>query len=248
MGQLLIRARKERLTKTTREPKPTLDPTDARLAHGVFTLRESARYLGISNSTLHSWARPSRSRRPLITLLPAAGREASVPFIGFAEAYVLSAFRGAGVPMQRIRPAVEQLEAQIGVGYALASKRLYTDGAEVLYDYATKKSDGDLLELTVVRTGQKQFSDLITRYLRQVTYGDDGWATELRLPTYGDAAVVVNPRRGFGLPLLASGGARVEDLVDRFVAGDSVADIADDFEVPERDVENVIRVATRAAA
>jgi hypothetical protein len=41
----------------------------------------------------------------------------------------------------------------------------------------------------------------------------------------------------FGLPLVVHGGARVEDLVDRFVAGDSVADIAYDFDVPSEEVE-----------
>ncbi len=61
-----------------------------------------------------------------------------MPFIGFAEAYVLSVFRRAGVPMQRIRPAVEVLSSGIGVDHALASRRLYTDGAEVLYDYASR--------------------------------------------------------------------------------------------------------------
>ena len=75
----------------------------------------------------------------MVTALPARGREATLPFIGFAEAYVLSAFRHAGVPMQRIRPAVD--------------------------------------------------------YLRCVTYGDDGWASQLRLPSYEHAKVTVNPRR-----------------------------------------------------
>ena len=85
-------------------------------------------------------------------------------------------------------------------------------------------------------------------YLERITYGDDGWATGVRLPTYERAEVVVDPRRAFGLPLVLHGGARVEDLVDRFVAGDRVGDIADDFGVPEEEVEDVIRVATRAAA
>ncbi len=149
--------------------------------------------------------------------------------------------------MQRIRPAVELLASEIGVDHALASERLYTDGAEVLYDYATKQ-DGDFLELTVVRTGQKQFSDLVREYLQRVTYGDDGWVAELELPTYQHALVIVNPRRAFGFPLLVHGGARVEDLVDRFKAGETVAEIADDFAVPESEVEDVIRVATRAVA
>ena len=85
----------------------TIGEGDPRVARAVFTLREAASYLGLPNSTLHSWARPGGAAKPIITCFPTHGREATVPFIGFAEAYVLSAFRRAGVPMQRIRPAVE---------------------------------------------------------------------------------------------------------------------------------------------
>ena len=138
------------------------------------------------------------------------------------------------------------LASTIGVKHALASKRLYTDSAEVLYDYAYER-DEDLLELTVVRTGQRQFSELVRDYLRRIK-GDGGWPTGVRLPIYEHAEVVVDTRPAFGLPLVGHGGARVEDLVDRFVAGDTRADIADDFGVPEEEVEDVIRVATRAAA
>ncbi len=222
-------------------------PDDPRLTHAIFTLTEAAAYLGLPKSTLHSWARP-RDGMPIITCLPAHRRRATVPFIGFAESYVLAAFRRAGVPMQRIRPAVDVLGRGIGVEHALASKRLYTDGAEVLYDYASAEGDEELGGLTVVRTGQRQFAELVRDYLKRITYGSDGWATQVRLPIYAHAEVIVNPRRAFGLPLLVNGGARVEDLVDRFVAGDALSAIADDFGVPEAEVEDVIRVATRAAA
>lgn len=230
-----------------RQRQGSIKRDDPRVSRPILTLRESATYLGVPRSTLHNWARPAGRESPLITCFPPQGREATVPFIGFAEAYVLSAFRKAGVPMQRIRPAVEVLADTIGVEHALASQRLYTDGAEVLYDYAHER-DEDLLELTVVRTGQRQFSELVRDYLRRIKYGDDGWPTRVRLPIYEHAEVIVDTRRAFGLPLVVHGGARVEDLVDRFVAGDTLADIADDFGVPEEEVEDVIRVATRAAA
>jgi uncharacterized protein (DUF433 family) len=220
---------------------------DARLSRAIFTLREAAGYLDVPKSTIHAWARPPAGK-PLITVFPRRGAQATVPFIGFAEAYVLAVFRRAGVPLQRIRPAVEALSRNIGLEHALASKRLYTDGAEVLYDYANKRNEGDLLELVVVRTGQHQFSEIVRDYLKRITYGSDGWATRVRLPSYQRAEVVVDPTMAFGLPLVVHGGARVEDLVDRFVAGDSVADIAYDFDVPPEEVEDVIRVATRTAA
>jgi uncharacterized protein (DUF433 family) len=234
-------------TASSSTRKKELKTEDARLARAIFTLREAAGYLGVPKSTIHAWARPATGA-PLITAFPRRGAAATVPFIGFAEAYVLTAFRRAGVPLQRIRPAVEALSRTIGLEHALASERLYTDGAEVLFDYANDRDEDDLLELVVVRTGQHQFSEVVRDYLKRISYGSDGWATRVRLPSYTQAQVVVDPTIAFGLPLVIHGGARVEDLVDRFVAGDSVADIAYDFDVPPEEVEDVIRVAARAAA
>ncbi|MGD9735003.1 MAG: DUF433 domain-containing protein [Solirubrobacterales bacterium] len=103
------------------------------------------------------------------------------------------------------------------------------------------------MELVVVRTQQRQFSGVVKDYLKCIRYGGDGWADSVRLPTYGNAKVV-DPRVAFGLPIVAHGGTRIEDLVDRFQAGDSVAEIATDFSVPPDEVEDVIRLATRTAA
>src|SRR4051794_2707344 len=104
------------MTTTTNKPmEQTLSPEDLRVARPIFTLRETAGYLGVPKSTVHEWARPSADRSPLITVFPRHGREATVPFLGFAEAYVLSAFRRAGVPLQRIRPAVQVLSREIGL-------------------------------------------------------------------------------------------------------------------------------------
>lgn len=232
------------IAATTEHSQRMLSPDDPRRSRPLFTLREAAGYLDMPVSTLHAWG---RSPDPLITVAPRRGHQATVPFIGFAEAFVLSAFRKAGVPLQRIRPAVEVLRNTIGIEHALAAKHLYTDGAEVLFNYAIDRGESELLELTVVRTGQEQFSELVRNYLKRIQYATDGWASMLELPAYRDATVVVDPKRAFGLPLLVNGGARVEDLLDRFVAGDHLADIAFDFDVPEQEVEDVIRVATRAA-
>lgn len=135
----------------------------------------------------------------------------------------------------------------MGIEHVLTAMRLYTDGAEVLFDFAHERGEDELLELTVVRTGQKQFTELVRNYLKRIRYADDGWASMIELPAYREAKVVVDPKRAFGLPLLVHGGARVEDIVDRFMAGDHLADLAYDFSVPEHEVEDVIRVATRAA-
>lgn len=239
------RARYDRhLTSPATSTRP-LGRDDPRLSLPLFTLRESAAYLHTPVSTLHAWAHPTDGD-PLVTVFPRAGRRATVPFVGFAEAFVLGALRGAGVPMQRIRPAVAKLSAEIGLEHALASQRVYTDGAELIFDYAAQSDDEALL--TVVRTGQQHFADVIRDYLKRITYGDDGWAERLRLPAYTKAEVTVDPLQAFGQPIVVHGGARVEDLVDRFQAGDGFAEIASDFGVPAEEVEDVIRIALRLAA
>jgi hypothetical protein len=42
--------------------------------------------------------------------------------------------------MRRIRPAVLWLQEHIGLAQALASQRLQTDGAEVLWDFGCSRS------------------------------------------------------------------------------------------------------------
>jgi len=69
-----------------------------------------AGYMDVARSNVQSWARPPEGKRPLITCFPPHGREATVPFVGFAETFVLSSFPKVGVPLQRIRPVVEVLE------------------------------------------------------------------------------------------------------------------------------------------
>lgn len=234
--------------KNHAKQKAHLGTDDPRIARAIFTLRETAGYLDVPKSNIQRWARPPDAKHPLITYFPAHGREATVPFIGFAEAFVLSSFRRAGLPLQWIRRAVDVLAKEIGLEHALASKRLYTDGAEVLFEHANKHGERKVMELVVVRTQQRQFSWTVKDYLKRIHYGGDGWADSVRPPTCGNAEVIVDPKVAFGLPLLVHGGARVEDLVDRFQAGDSVAEIAMDFSVPPNEVEDVIRLATEWAA
>src|SRR5581483_6017008 len=109
----------------------------------LYTVAEAARFLGVPPSSFGNWARgyrvTFRSRspvegRPIVTSFAAPRRYPSIPFVGLAEGFVILAFRKAGVSLQHIRKAVAVLEQEIGLEHALASRRLFTDGASVLYD------------------------------------------------------------------------------------------------------------------
>jgi uncharacterized protein (DUF433 family) len=159
---------------------------------------------------------------------------------------VAAAFRKAGVSMQHIRRSLPVLQQELGVEHALASGRLYTDGSSVLYDYATRHGDEEIL--TVVLTGQQIFSDVIRDYLQRITYAQDNWAERMVLPITRRHVVEVDPHRAFGQPVFVRGGVRMEDVLDRFRAGEALASVAGDFELDHQDVEDVIRAALPPAA
>ena len=184
--------------------------------------------------------------KPVITALGASGqRGPAIPFVGLAEGYALSAIRKAGVPLQRIRPALDRLEREFGIHNALASQRLYTDGVEVLYDYTQQVEDdvpASRRDLVVVRDGQGVFAEVVREYLKRITWGADGYAVAIPLPGYAQAEVVADIRRGFGQPTFMHGGARVEDVLSLFYAGESAATVAAEFGLSVTEVEDAIRV------
>ena len=231
-----------------------------RFATPLYTVSEAARYLDVPASTLAGWARGYRRRssdRPEVTGAPVistAGHVArnapSIPFVGLAEGVVLAALRRS-VPLQRIRPALARLQEGLGIHHALASQRLYTDGAEVLYDYGLQEAGSQgaraLGGLVVVRNGQRVFNTVVEAYLSRITFGPDGYASLVRLPAYEVADLVVDPLRGFGQPVFSQGGARLDDALAMFRAGEPLDVVAAEFGVGREHLEDAVRVATRAA-
>ena len=220
----------------------------------LYTVTEAAAYVGVPRSTFDTWVRGYLRRptghnavqgEPLLTSV--AGHGLTIPFVGLAEGMVLAAFRETGLPLQRIRPALERLRAEHEFEHALASEHLYTDGAEVLYDYARAHSDKQLRLLTVVRSGQRVFHEVIERYLTRITY-EGGWAVRLVLPITEEPLIVADPERAFGQPVFIHGGARLVDVRGRISAGEDEVAVAQDYGVPLEDIRAALAPPASAAA
>ncbi|MBV8527769.1 MAG: hypothetical protein JOZ75_05600 [Candidatus Dormibacteraeota bacterium] len=132
--------------------------------------------------------------------------------------------------------------------YALASGHLYTDGREVLFNYAASAGDDVRRVLTEVRSGQTVFQKIVEEYLKRIQRDSDEWPERIHLPGFAVADVIVDINRAYGRPIVVSGDARAEDLVGRFVGGDPINEIAEDFGVSPDEVEDVVRVSYRAKA
>lgn len=215
---------------------------DPRYTTPIYRKKEAAHLIEVPPQTFRNWSMGYAYKRldgshltsePIVTTLPPSQPYGpSVPFVGLAEAYIIAAFTRAGLPMQRIRPAVIWLQEHIGLEQALASEQLKTDGAEVLWDFSQHSSDPadtEIVEgLVVVRSGQQVFRPVVKDYLQRVTY-EGGWARTIGLPRYPNVEVVVDPRVNGGQPTVAARGVRVNDVVSRLAADEPPHDVALDY-------------------
>ena len=186
--------------------------------------------------------------RPLITYVPPTrAGDPSIPFVGLAEAAFLASLRAAGVPLQRIRPALELVRERLGVEHALASEQLYTDGADLLWEVTDRDEHtrAEAKKLVVLRDGQYVFRRIVEDRLRGIHYAADGFADSLKLPDYEIATVIADPNINFGRPSFARNGAPVDVVVGQVHAGDPVEEVAEDFRLSVDEVTEAVFRADR---
>lgn len=141
-----------------------------------------------------------------------------------------------GNPAKPVAGDVAALEREIGIGHALASRQLYADGAEVLYDFSAEQVDADVVaSLVVVRKGQRVFVDLTRKQLQRIEFSADGCANLIHVPGYR-SKVVCDPLPSFGRPIFVYGGTRVDDVIARFQTSDSIEELTEEFGVSFADI------------
>jgi uncharacterized protein (DUF433 family) len=203
----------------------------------ILTARETARYLRMPESTLDVWLR-AESGAPLVhAVTPARRGWPRVPFVGVVEAYVLRCLRDLGLSMAQIRIAAELVRDEFGNEYALASKRVVTDGVTLFVTFAD--------EVYVrARDRQQTVPDLLRDSLKSIEWDDDGNAARLQLRQFpATASVIIDPRFGWGSPVLARNKVRVDDVIGLWRAGESMKVVAEEYDLPVEVVEDVLREA-----
>lgn len=207
----------------------------------LLTARDAARHLNMPESTLDSWIVRQRDSRSLIhAVTPERRGWPRLPFIAVIEAYVLRSLRELGAPMDQLRMAAEVVQAELGDEYALANKRIATDGVDVFVELADKS-------LLQVKRNQLGIREVLDGYLRFVTWDDEGRPLRLRLRQYPDAAgVIIDPRFGWGAPVLSSSKVPVDAMLQLWRSGEPMSAVAAEYGLNQDVVEGVLRTASAA--
>jgi uncharacterized protein (DUF433 family) len=212
---------------------------------------EAARYLRLPAATLRTWlvgrAYPKGEAQarfhPLIQ--PASRQPLQLSFYNLVEAHVLRALRTEhGVALSELRKAIAYAEKKLRLDRLLLSPELRTHAGQVFLDRYV-----ELINLSA--SGQLAMRRLFEEHLQRVEW--DEWKFPVRLYPYLGASrsvearpIAIDPRVAFGRPVVRSAGVSTAAIADRIDAGETVADLALDYDLTVVEIEEAV-LYSRAA-
>ncbi|MDE2002940.1 MAG: DUF433 domain-containing protein [Betaproteobacteria bacterium] len=217
---------------------------------------EAARLLALPVSTVKAWCfgqgyrNPQGERKRFSAVIgPADPRGRLLSFANLCELHILGSItRAHRIPLQKVRIGIEFVRRKLGSPRPLLSEQFRTNGLDLFLEHA-----GQLVSVT--REGQTAMRGEFEKALSRIERGPAGAPVRLfpySRPATGRSAqpavVAIDPRIGFGRPIIIHAGVRTEVIADRFAAGDSPEDMAEDYGVPETDILEALRFQQRVAA
>lgn len=204
-----------------------------------YSIEEAARYLRIPLSTLKAWTRGYKRRdragtltsHPPVLMLADPDR-GLLSFFNLNEAYVLRFARRERVPLARVRLAMEYIRGKSHHPHPLLRR-----------DFATRGKSVFIRELGLLvnasRHGQLGMEDILSRHLRGIKRGSDGLPIELH--PISNQKIAINPEFSSGEPVVAGTGIMVSILVSRKRAGEDPDQIARDYGIDRKTIDQAIR-------
>jgi uncharacterized protein (DUF433 family) len=217
----------------------------------AYTLAEAARYARLPSATLRSWVLGRQYPTtegpgdfpPLIR--PASRQPPWLSFSNLIEAHLLRSLRTEhGVPVKALRTALSYLEKKLGIDRLLLRPELRANAGRLFLGRY-----GELIELTA--SGQLAMRRLFDEHLKRVEWDSSRFPVRL-YPFISASApsaerpIVIDPRISFGRPVVVRKGVSTSTIAERVDAGESVKEIAADYDLAPDEIEQAV-VYERAA-
>jgi uncharacterized protein (DUF433 family) len=209
---------------------------------GAYTLTEAARYTRLPVATLRSWVlgreyptTEGGGRFPPL-IRPASRRPPLLSFSNLVEAHVLRSLRTEhGVSVKALRKALAYAEKALDIDRLLLRAELRTEAGKIFLDRY-----GELIELSA--SGQLAMRRLLQVYLKRVEWDSSKFPVRLYPFVFADEpseehSIVIDPRIAFGRPVLLRKGVSTSAIADRIDAGETVEDLAADYDLDASEIE-----------
>ncbi|MBV9555398.1 MAG: DUF433 domain-containing protein [Alphaproteobacteria bacterium] len=228
-------------------------PESSLLGIGLYAVPEASRLTGIPQARLRRWLRgyTYRSGEAVAASAPVWPRQLpdidgtlGLGFLDLMEARFIDAFRKADVPWRVIRVCAERARELLGIDHPFSSQRFRTDGRTIFAEVAGQSGEAQLLDLA---KSQLAFARVIGPSLYAGIEFSDRDMPLRWWPLGRQTAVVIDPARSFGQPIVSTRGIPTAVLADAVAAEGSAAKVARLYHVTPQAVHAALRFEQRTA-
>jgi uncharacterized protein (DUF433 family) len=219
----------------------------------TYSIGDAARYLRIPAGTIRSWTvgrnytttEGAKRSKPIIHVHP--HKPLLLSFTNLIEVHVLRAIRkDHQIQLDQVRNALDYIDEQFPIPHPLARETFRTDGVDLFIERY-----GSLINAS--KSGQLALKDALNHHLDRIEPDDTGLAIKLYPFTrssedHNPRIVVIDPRIAFGRLVIAETVIATQVLAERYQAGDSIDDLADDYDCERLAIEEAIRCDLPIAA
>jgi len=211
------------------------------LERAVYGTAEAARHLGLRPERARAWLdgyRRAGVQYPPVIRETTTGDDV-VTWGEFVELGYLREYRRQGVPLQRLRPVIDELRRDLQTPYPLATAQPYVFGRELVLDVQERNELPAPIAI-VIRLGQEVLlAEPANRFYRKAEFTVAGEGDVQRLRPAGPVSpVVIDPLVGFGRPTVDN--VATERLWELYDAGEDVEEIAEGYELPVDRVRSAV--------
>jgi uncharacterized protein (DUF433 family) len=211
----------------------------------IYGISEAAQYLRVPLNTLRYWTKDEVSANPLVRL---AGREpARLSFHNLLECHVISSMRAVyDVRLPKVRRALKALARYVQHEHPLIEQAFQTDGRDLFIEHL-----GNIVNLSR-HERQILIPEVMKFYLERIEQDPNGlfklhpFVME-RKPSE-PRLIQLNPAVGFGKPVISGTAISTAVIASRFNARESVPDLASEYGVEPKQIEEAIRWEQKTAA
>lgn len=210
----------------------------------IYGIAEAAQYLRVPQNTLRYWVKGSGSVSPLIQL--ATAEPPRLSFSNLLECYMLSSLRSIyEVRVPRVRKALGSLARYVKHKHPLIDQVFRTDRRDLFIEHL-----GQVINLS--KDEQLLLPGMINLYLERVERDPKGlfklYPFVMERKPGEPKLILINPAVGFGKPVIAGTGISTAVVASRFNARESIGDLAAEYGVEPRKIEEAIRWEQTTAA
>ncbi|MFM9965940.1 MAG: hypothetical protein ACKV2Q_32565 [Planctomycetaceae bacterium] len=184
------------------------------LGIGIYSPAEAAFYARVRTQTLNRWVFGDAHGDSVVKPQIAPDDDDRViTFLDFIQALAIRAIRTQypKISLHKIRKAVDLVEERLGIKcpFAREHKSFIYDEREIALEV-----DGKLIQISGINSGNLMIGPIAELYLKRIHFGEDGFAAQY--VAWGDNRnpIVMDPKRRFGEPIVASCGYTAQTLWD----------------------------------